>query len=72
VASLYGWNPIEFLALTPEDARIALAVLEQRTRIQEDVDRTRADYLAGRTAERLVPPLIRWLARNLPKLTPRV
>ena len=68
VASMDGWDPLEFLALEEHDARLVWRVLEERRRLEEERDRGRLDYLASRTAGLTAQSITKWLGKNLSKV----
>lgn len=71
VASVYGWAPLDYLALEEDDFRLVNQVLAERARIDEEREQGRMDYLAGKTASLMTQSLTKWLGKNLPKLVPR-
>ncbi|MGX9348160.1 hypothetical protein [Microbacterium sp. KNMS] len=69
MASIYGWDPLAYLALEADDARLAGHILAERVRLEEERDRGRMDYLAGRTAGLTAQAITKWLGKNLAKLS---
>ncbi|WOF23844.1 hypothetical protein N8K70_03950 [Microbacterium betulae] len=68
MASVYGQDPIAFLALEEDDFRLMNLIIAERARIDEERDRGRMDYLAGKTAALTAQAITRWLGKNLPKM----
>lgn len=69
VALLNGWSdPLELLALEPEDYRVAVAVIQEAERLRAQRDRNAADYQAAKTANALLPGLVKAIRRMLQAL----
>lgn len=69
VALLTGWsNPLELLALDPEDYRVAVAIVQEAERLRYQRDKQLADYQAGKTANLLLPGLVKAIRRMLQAL----
>lgn len=68
MASAHGWNPLDYLALEADDARLANAVIREAVRLEDERTRGRLDYLASKTASITAQAITKWLAKNLPKL----
>lgn len=68
---MYGFQPLEYLALDDDDRRIADLVIEHRARLEEEREQSRREYSAARTAGLTAQAITRWLGKNLPRLIPR-
>ena len=68
VALLLGIEPLEFLALAPDDFLIAQEVVKQAHQLRADQDRKQADYISARTAGLTAQAITKWLGKNLPRL----
>jgi len=68
VASLYGHDPLAFLALEPDDFRLANLIMTEQARIEEERERGRLDYLASKMAALTSQGITKWLAKNLSKV----
>lgn len=56
------------LRLSPGDASAMSAVIERAQEIKRDYDVAMADYSANKTAQSLVPPLLKGLGSLIKKL----
>lgn len=68
MASMYGLDPLAFLALEQDDFRLVNRILEKRSQLEEERERGRLDYLASKTAGLTAQSITRWLSKALPKL----
>lgn len=71
VALIHGWDPLHYLGLAPDDARLAQAILNKATEMTGEHDKAMADYVAAKTAHHTVTGFaktmsrfMRWLAKN--------
>lgn len=69
VALLSGWaNPLDLLALDPEDYTVAVAVIQEAERLRAQRDKQLADYQSVKTANALLPGLVKAIRRMLKAL----
>ncbi|WP_156759562.1 hypothetical protein [Microbacterium karelineae] len=68
MASVYGWDPLAFLALEEDDFRLANLIVSEQSRLEEERERGRLDYLASKTASLTAQSITKWLGKHLPKM----
>lgn len=70
VALRHGFDPMTFLAYSPEDWQIAVAVLERAQKQRGDEMKWALDYVSAKTAGQTAGHINRWWGRALKKLFP--
>lgn len=69
VALINGWaDPLDVLALDPDDYAVAVAVVAEADRLRADQAKALADYTAAKTANLLLPGLVKALSRLVKRL----
>ncbi|WP_221585552.1 hypothetical protein [Microbacterium sp. G2-8] len=71
MASIYGHDPLAFLALEEDDFRLMNIIIGEQARLDEERERGRIDYLASRTASLTAQSITKWLGKHLPKMLSR-
>lgn len=60
-----GFDPLRFLALSGEDYSLAVAILNEANRLEQEAWQRRTDYLSARTAGMTASHILRGLRRML-------
>lgn len=69
VALLNGWSdPLDLLSLDDDDYAIAVAVISEAEQLRAKRDKHFADYAAAKTANSLLPGLVKAIKRMLGQL----